>query len=138
MTTMLFALAVRVVLVHGAPLLPSEAKAVAAVEKRAGAVSEADASEVAALRAYVAGTTPALPNAWRAAKAVIVIEVLAPSGEKPKRVSRGLGAIVVVRPPRAEPIYVERVDGRAEAPLMADTLADWIARAIKLAAAVSP
>lgn len=134
---MLFALAVRVVLVHDAPLLPSEAKTVAAVEKRAGKVSEADASEAAALRAYVAGTTPSLPEAWRAATAVVVIEMLAPSGEKPKRVSRGLGAILVVRPPSMVPIYLERVEGRADAALT-DTLADWIARAIKLATGVGP
>src|SRR5207248_6433814 len=101
-------------------------------EPGAGRLIEADPSEAAALRAYLAGTPPPLPQPWRMSKTVIVIELLAPSGEKPKRLSRGLGAIVVLRPPRAEPIYLERVEGRADAPLTVDALAGWIASAIAL------
>jgi hypothetical protein len=126
----------RLVLVHDGDLLASESKALAQLQKRlaklqrgSGRLNEATPHEVAALRAYLAGVPTPIPEEWRGEKTVIVLEVLAPSGEKPTRTSRGLGALVVLRPPRNEPVYRERVDGRAEAPLDGDALADWIARA---------
>jgi hypothetical protein len=128
--------AARLVLVHDGELLASESKALAQLHKRLAKLqpgswrlNEASPHEVAALRAYLAGVPLPIPEEWRGEKTVIVLEVLAPSGEKPTRISSGLGALVVVRPPRNQPVYRERVDGRAQAPLDGDALADWIARA---------
>jgi hypothetical protein len=134
---------VRIAVFHEGELLGSEAKTIAELEKqldkrKAGPVKVGDATtaEVAVARAFLLAAPPApppMPDAWKSAPAVVVLHVLSPSGAKPNRVSRGLGGILLFRPPRVEPVFVERIDGNADAPLRGDGLADWLARAIALA-----
>ncbi len=132
--------AVRVAVVHGAELLPSESKALAELEKKIakrnlGMVRFGDANpaESEAARKLMAREKTALPAEWQSLKVVVVLEVLPPSGEKPKRLTRGLGAVMMVRPPRVEPIYLERIDGTVETWLSSNLLDEWIAHAIAVA-----
>lgn len=76
---------------------------------------------------------PSLPAAWSAFETVIVLEVLAPRGVKPSRFSRGLGGVLIVRPPRVAPIFVERVEGEVGTPLGDDTLPVSLRDALSLA-----
>lgn len=127
--------ALRIAVVHEAELLSSEAKAIAAAEKRLGkkqpvTVADAGAAEIAFASAP-SGTAPA---EWGGVETVIVLYVLPPGGEKGKRVSRGAGSVLVFRPPHAEPVYAERVDGDVATPLRADVLERWLADVVALAA----
>ena len=127
--------ALRIAVVHEAELLPSEAKAVAAAEKRLGkrqAVTVADAG--AAEVAFASAPSGTAPAEWGGAGTVVVLYVLPPGGEKSKRVSRGVGSVLVFRPPQTEPVYAERVEGDVATPLRADVLERWLSDVVALAA----
>ncbi|MBK9033017.1 MAG: hypothetical protein IPL61_17405 [Myxococcales bacterium] len=108
----------RVVLIHGPELLGSEQKAVDRLRgglargRNSAALVDASPDEEAVARAWIdhaePGTSPALPAAWAAAPVVLVLELLPPIGEKPRRRSGGLGAWVAFRPPSTDPVIVQR------------------------------
>lgn len=138
---------VRIVIVHEGELLGSESKALAELEKKLSKktvvkLGDATPSETAAARAClgkVAPSTPGpLPPEWLGAETVVVLEVLPPAGKKPNRITRGLGSVLVFRPPQPQPIYVEQVDGNADVALRADTLGEWLARAMAITAKAAP
>jgi hypothetical protein len=124
----------RIAVVHEGELLPSEAKALAAVEKRLGkkrpvTVADAGAAEVA----FASGPSGAAPAEWQAVETVILLHVRPPGGDKGKRLSRGVGSVFVFRPPHAEPVYAERVDGEVETPMRAEVLEPWLSAIAALA-----
>lgn len=133
----------RVVVVPQSELLPSESRALGTLKAQLfkrppGALAEATPAEASFAAASFAGGTPALPREWLASQTVLVLQVLSPMGKKPSRVSRGLGAVVLFRPPQAQPVYRETIAGEAGSPLSSETLPGWIARAVALSAQSSP
>jgi hypothetical protein len=134
--------ALRLLVVASDERLPSEQKALAQLEKRlakqwTGAlwVQTADADELGAARELIAGTTPkTAPTAWSGAEVVVILELLPPTGKKPKRITRGLGAIVVVRPPGLTPIFAQRIEGTADLSLAESRLQEWLARLVVIVA----
>lgn len=120
--------AVRLAVAHAGELLPSEAKSLAAAQKKLArratvTVADASAAEVA-FAAAPSGQT--LPAEWQGAATVVVLQVLPPSGDKGKRVSRGAGSVLVFRPPNGTPVYAERVEGDAALSLHPQTVAAWL------------
>jgi hypothetical protein len=98
---------------HTDELLGSENKALdwlaGAIAKATNVtVTRADASDRAVL------TDPAR---WAAADAVVVVEVLPPTGKKPKRISSGVGDLLVVRD--GQVVASEQITG-----VLGDGLAD--------------
>jgi hypothetical protein len=124
----------RIAVVHSGELLTSESKGLAEIEKRlakkktAVKLVQAAGAEASAARALVEGKPATLPEEWKAAQTVLVLEVLPPGGQKPKRLSRGVGSIAIVRPPALEPIYAERVSGESEGSLSSEAFSEWLAR----------
>ena len=130
----------RVVMLLGGELLTSERHALAELGRNiGGAVEIGDASDAerAVSSAWLKGP-PAAPSAWPAAwkeaATIVVLQVLPPTGKKPKRRSSGLGGILVFRTGQVAPVYVERIEGPAGAPLDSEELGKWIAGAARLGA----
>lgn len=138
---------IRVAVVFTDELLRSEQRALADLEKklaRAAAIDlgDATADERALAAAHLASTPPtvppALPPTWSAAETVLILEILPPTGQKPGRISRGLGGVLLFRPPNPAPIYVERVAGELGHSLRDDGLATWLTTALSLAEEPAP
>lgn len=138
---------VRVAVVFTDELLRSEQRALADLEKklaRTAAIDLGDATvdERALAAAHLASTPPAVPPAlpptWSAAETVLVLEILPPTGHKPGRISRGLGGVLLFRPPNPAPLYVERVAGELGHSLRDDGLATWLTTALSLAEEPAP
>ena len=125
---------VRLVIRHEAPLLRSEDKALAVLEKelsrrRRGPVVRADATAAEVAATGTAPSPASLPAEWKAG-VVVVLQVLPPAGEAPKRISGGLGSVLVFRPPALEPVYAERVTGTSDISLGDARFASWLAEMI--------
>lgn len=131
----------RVAFVHAGALLKSEATAIERIDRalqsrRRGALSigEASADEMPAARALFAGAeAPAIPGSWRRVETIVALEILPPRGKEPRRVTSGLGSVVVLRMPDPAPIYSEQVTLREGAWLRADDLAPWLEALLELA-----
>lgn len=131
---------VRAAIVARGELLRSEQRALDGIKAALGrrvSLELGDATDderAFALAHLEEGAAPApLPAAWSGFEAVIVLEVLAPRGVKPSRFSRGLGGVLVVRPPRAAPVFVERVTGEVGTSLGDDTLVASLGDVLALA-----
>jgi hypothetical protein len=124
----------RVAIVHDEPLLGSESKALADLQKRLGkrklgTVTLGDATPAEA--SYKSGEK--LPAEWSDGSTVIVLQVRPPRGKPPKRTSGGAGDLAVYRPPLAEPVYAERIEGEMVVIMTGEDLEKWIAGAVSLA-----
>lgn len=130
----------RVVVVADGEMLGSETRALADLRSKLAkppssvVLNNATPTEAAFFAAINTGGSPAIPPEWRPHQAVLVLQVLAPSGVKPKRVSRGLGTVLLFRPPSDRPVYREVIAGEAGTPLTNELLAEWFSRATTLAA----
>lgn len=133
----------RLVVLHDEELLPSEVRALAELEKKINGkggkrivVSDGGPAEKALAAAWLGAQAPAspppLPEAWKGADAVIVVQVLPPQGKKPAGVSNGVGARLVLRAGEAAPFFVERVDGKDGIGLY-ESFATWIEGALRVA-----
>ncbi len=127
---------VRVAIAFEIELLKSEARAIGEVKKKLAknkdwtlSMSDAADDEKAAAAAYAKGEKPsAMPSGWADNETVIILSVANPLGKKPKRISQGVGSIVVVRPPSLEPVYLESIEGvkgDSGNPLDSEALAKW-------------
>ncbi len=130
----------RVVTLLGGELLGSERRALADLGKHIGGavqIGDATDTERAVAAVWLKGSPaapPAWPAEWKDAATVVVLDVLAPGGKKPRRTSRGVGGILVFRAGKAVPVYVERIEGAVGAPLVAEALGKWIAGASRAGA----
>ena len=121
---------VKIAVLHESELLGSEQKTLADLQKRLKArLSDASPAEAAAAKAALANAPVTVPSEWRDSELQVVLEVLPPIGKKPKRLSGGLGSLVLFRD--GEAIFVERVDGNVETSLNAELLAKWIGSVLK-------
>ena len=126
---------VRIAVLHASPLLKSESKALAALQKRlakTGPVTLVDADE--AETQLVRSPSGELPKVWADAGTVVVIEILPPTGKAPRQRTTGVGSVLVYRPPQTEPVWAERIEGSLATPLAGDALGPWITAAMTLAA----
>lgn len=132
--------ALRIVVIADGELLGSETRALAdlkgklARQPNSAVLNNASPAEAAFFAASNAGGSPELPPEWRPHQSVMVLQVLAPSGQKPKRVSRGLGTVLLFRMPLARPVYREVIAGEAGTPITNEVLAAWFSRALTLCA----
>jgi hypothetical protein len=128
---------VRVAILHTGELLRSESRAFAETEKslinRRWTVHLSDASAVEQRIAAswftdpTNGSPPALPPEWSQEDLVLVVQVLPPEGQKPNRISHGIGSILAFAPPRTAPFYLQLVEGDAPGQTGAvDNFSDWI------------
>jgi hypothetical protein len=126
---------VRIAVVHEGELLGSEKKALAAIEKKLTArkltvrLGDASAGEAAAM----VGDPAAAPDEWRGVDVAVVLQILPPTGTKPSRISRGLGALVVYRPPSTAAVWRETVEGAVDVGMPTEQLEAWLASAIAVA-----
>lgn len=135
--------ALRLLVVSTEERLPSETKALGQLEKRLGKrwtgplwVQAAEADELAAARAIFSGAAPkAAPAAWSGAELVVALELLPPRGKRPNRITRGVGSLVVLRPPSVEPIWSQRVEGDADQAIGDERYGEWLVRLVELVAA---
>ncbi len=135
--------ALRLLIVSTEERLPSETKALAQLEKRLAKkwtgplwVQAGEADELAAARALFSGAPPkAPPAAWTGAEIVVALELLPPVGKKPNRIARGVGSLVVVRPPSVEPVWSQRVEGDADQSIGDERYVEWLVRLVALVAA---
>ena len=131
----------RFAVLHSSELLPSEARAVSELKRKLerawqGAVraDEPTANEAAALRELADGKKPGSLTEWQSTERVLLLEVVPPRVEKGKRITRGMGAIALLRPSDGATLYSERVEGAAEVWLQGPTFGDWLARLAQLGA----
>ena len=126
---------VRVAIVHEGELLKSEARAVAKLEKVLGKhkgialdLGAASDEEKTAWQAYAGLAAPpeAVPAPWRSFETVVVLQVLAPREKRGKRYARGVGDVLILRPPSAQPVYRETGDGEYGASLSGEGLGQMI------------
>ena len=126
---------VRVAILHDEELLGSEARGVEKLKKHLGKTKgitldfgPASDEEKAAWQAYAkVGAVPAsVPAPWQGFETVIALRVLPPRVKKSKRYGRGLGGTLILRPPSAEPVYREVVEGAIGASFSGDGLGNWL------------
>lgn len=125
----------RLVIVPGGELLGSETRALTELRKKitkswSGTVQAEDATPVenmAAQQLFV-GPPPLseLPPGWQSAELVVALQILPPVGDKGKRLSQGFGAFAILRPPSKQPIFLQRLEGKAELPLQSAGFATWL------------
>jgi hypothetical protein len=129
---------VRLVVQHEAPLLRSETRALAAMETALGRRKLGTIVRVEATPEEVAATGPApvaaLPAAWSAAGVVVVLQILPPAGAADARISRGLGNVLIFRPPSVVPVFTERVAGSADLTFGDAAVEPWLADMIRAVA----
>jgi hypothetical protein len=129
--------------------LPSEAKALVRMEKalarpgkgRRFVVDRAPATEdekrlaAAYLGPVPPEPPPALPAAWSAHAAVVLLELRPPTGGDAGRISGGLGAVLVFHPPRTEPTLVHVPAGLPGVSLThgwSESVGPWLLQALAL------
>jgi hypothetical protein len=105
---------IRLVWIHDHELLKSEVRATERLTKTLLKKTKIDVEalsrsgpETEGLREFLAGKRDEaqLPDAWASAKLVVVVEVPAPEGKKPKRIPAGPGGSLVFMPPNMEPVF---------------------------------
>lgn len=139
-----------VVVLSDAPPLPSESKALARVETalarpgkgrrftvtRAAATDDERRLAAAHLGPVPPTPAPALPAAWSAHAAVLVVEIRPPAGEASARISGGLGGVLVFHPPDPEPTLVSVPAGLPGVSLSrgwSEAVGPWLVQALALA-----
>jgi hypothetical protein len=125
---------VRLAVLHDGELLRSEARALAEASRQAKGMAIARVDATPAERAILDGASKVVPKEWAAMTVVVVLEIMAPTGKNPGRLSRGLGRVAMFRPPSLEPLWSESVEGPAWGALDGASLAKWIAVAAHVGA----
>lgn len=125
---------VRIVPLSEHELLGSETRALAALERALdqrgfdAVIAAPDEAEAGAARGWVSGSAPtSLPEAWRTVETVVVVQVVHPLEQRSgRRLSRGIDAIVVLRPPSLEPVFRARGEPKSGFSIATDWGA-WLA-----------